>query len=265
VTCTVYRYDIGADIAMLFTPATRLVWTESPGSNTLEMQDVPAIAGSAHAHGVLVAMDNTWATPLGFRPLDAGVDFSVQALTKYVGGHSDLLMGAVTTRDEARYKTLRETGELLGYSVSGDDCFLALRGLPTMQLRLERHFASALQVAQWLAQQPAIAQVNYPPLASSPGHALWKRDYKLGSGMLSFTFRKAGLEAIEGFVRALRLFRLGNSWGGVHSLVAVAPLGKLNAGRASDTAGDEWLIRLHVGIEDAGDLVDDLRQALSVI
>lgn len=258
VQYNLYRDDIGAGISTLIAPNTKLVWTESPGSNTLEMQDVPAIVSAAHARGVLVAMDNTWATPLGFRPLDSGVDFSVQALTKYVGGHSDLMMGAVTTRDDARSKALRESAELLGYYVSPDECFLALRGLPTLPLRLERHFASALHIAHWLEGQPAVARVNYPPLESSPWHALWKRDYKLGSGMLSFVLKLSGLETIERFVEALKLFRLGNSWGGIHSLVAVIPLA---AGKMAAEA--EWLVRLHVGIEDPMDLVDDLQRAFA--
>ena len=261
VQCSVYGSAFGADISSLFRPATRLVWTESPGSNSLEMQDVPAIVGAAHAHGVLVAMDNTWATPLGFRPLDAGVDFSVQALTKYVGGHSDLLMGAVTTRDEKHGMALRETCERLGYYVSPDECFLALRGLPTMALRLERHYASALRIAHLLAAHPAIARVNYPPLPSDPGHALWRRDYTLGGGLLSFSFKAAGLQPIERFVSALKLFRLGNSWGGVHSLIAVSPK-PVRPGMEQDA---EWLVRLHAGIEDADDLLEDLQQALQML
>jgi cystathionine beta-lyase len=263
VQFTIYPNDIGSGITGLFTPATRLVWIESPASNTLEMQDVPAIVASARAHGLLVAMDNTWATPLGFRPLDVGVDFSVQALTKYVGGHSDLMMGAVTTRNDVHYKLLRDTAELLGYYVSPDECFLALRGLPTMPLRLERHFCSALRVARWLECHPAVAKVNYPPLESSPWHALWKRDYQFGSGMLSFVLKELGLRDVERFVGALKLFRLGNSWGGIHSLVAVMPARQEHG--IERTAKTEWLIRLHVGIEDARDLVDDLMQAISSI
>lgn len=258
VQLSVYRSDIGAGISKLFRPQTRLVWCESPTSDSLEMQDVPAIVRAAHACNALVAMDNTWATPLGFRPLDAGVDFSVQALTKYVGGHSDLLMGAVTTRDDKLHALLRQTCEQLGYYVAGDECFLALRGLPTMALRLERHCASALRIAQWLAHHPAIARVNYPPLASDPGHELWKRDYKLGSGLLSFVFNETGLTPIESFVERLKLFKLGNSWGGVHSLVAVSRRG----GSADEEA--QWLVRLHVGIEDADDLLADLAQALQM-
>ena len=254
VRCSAYPNDIGAGIAQWCEARTRLVWVESPASNTLEMQDVPAIVQAAHAHGALVAMDNTWATPIGFRPLDHGVDFSIQALTKYVGGHSDLLMGAVATRDPQRYRQLRETAELLGYYVSSDECFLALRGLPTLALRLERHFASALRIARALEGHPALASLHYPPLPSDPGHALWQRDFKSGSGLLSFTLRDQRLATIEAFVAALRYFRLGNSWGAVHSLVAVAPLQAPRQG---------WLIRLHVGLEDADDLLSDVQQALS--
>lgn len=253
VECSLYPGAIGDGIRSHFRPNTQLVWTESPGSHTLDMQDIPAIVQAAHAHGIRVAMDNTWATPLGFRPLDVGVDYAVQALTKYVGGHSDLMMGAVTVRSEAHYTALRNMAELLGYYVSPDECFLALRGLPTLALRMERHFQSALRIAQWLQQQPAVATVHYPPLASDPGHALWRRDYRMGSGLLSFTLRDADLQRLEALVAALKLFKLGNSWGGVHSLIAVAPL---------RTAHPAWVVRLHVGLEDATELVEDLSKAL---
>lgn len=256
VACSLY----GADLEAQLRPNTRLVWVESPGSNSMQMQDVPAIVQAARENGVLVAMDNTWATPLGLRPLDIGVDFSVQALTKYVGGHSDLLMGAVTTRDPAQAALLRGTSELLGYYVAPDECFLALRGLATMALRLERHFASALRIARWLDGHAAVARVNYPPLESDPGHALWRRDYKLGNGLLSFTLKDGGLEAVERFVGRLALFRLGNSWGGVHSLVAVSPLPARAETAGGGGAG--WLLRLHVGIDDADDLLADLERAL---
>ncbi|RZT06246.1 cystathionine beta-lyase [Duganella sp. CF402] len=253
VRCSTYPNQAGADIARHFEERTRLVWVESPASNSLEMQDVPAIVSAAHAQGALVAMDNTWATPLGFRPLDHGVDYSIQALTKYVGGHSDLLMGSVATRDPERYRQLRDTGELLGYYVAADECFLALRGLPTLALRLERHYASALKLAQALEGHPALASLHYPPLPSDAGHALWRRDFKLGSGLLSFALRERELAAVEQFVAALRYFRLGNSWGAVHSLVAVSPLRAPQQG---------WLVRLHVGLEDADDLLHDVMQAL---
>ncbi|WPC67176.1 PLP-dependent transferase [Rhodoferax ferrireducens] len=188
-------------------------------------------------------MDNTWATALGFRALDAGVDYCVQALTKYVGGHSDLLMGAVSTRDVAAYHALRDTAELLGYYVAPDECFLALRGLPTLALRLERQYASALRIATFLQSHAAISQVNYPPRPGDTYHHLWQRDFKLGNGLLSFTLRQNDMQAIENFVAALQLFTLGNSWGGVHSLVAVAPQRATSSG---------WLLRLHVGGRTGG-------------
>jgi cystathionine beta-lyase len=256
VSCSLY--GSADDLTALLQPNTRLIWTESPASNSLEMQDIPAIVQAAKAHGALVAMDNTWATPLGFRPLDFGVDFSVQALTKYVGGHSDLLMGAVSARKEEWVRALRVTCEELGYYVAPDECFLALRGLATMALRMERHQATALQIAALLAAHAAVAQVNYPPLPGDAGHALWKRDYKLGSGLLSFTFKEAGLAPVERFVSGLRLFKLGNSWGAVHSLVAVAQR-RMPAG---STGEGDWLVRLHAGIEDQDDLLADVRAAL---
>ncbi|BBB62636.1 cystathionine beta-lyase [Undibacterium sp. KW1] len=253
---SIYPNDIGAGIADFFGHNTKLVWTESPASNSMEMQDIPAIVAAAHARQIKVVMDNTWATALGFRALDAGVDFSIQALTKYVGGHSDLLMGAVSTRDEAAYHALRDTAELLGYYVAPDECFLALRGLPTLALRLERQYASALRIAAFLQSHAAIAQLNYPPLPGDTYHHFWKRDFKLGNGLLSFSLKQDDLPAIEKFVAALQLFTLGNSWGGVHSLIAVAPQ------RAPKTG---WLLRLHVGVEHVDDLLADLERALATL
>ncbi|MFZ6642379.1 trans-sulfuration enzyme family protein [Undibacterium sp. TC4M20W] len=251
---SIYPNDIGAGIVDFFEDNTKLVWTESPATNSMEMQDIPTIVAAAHARQIKVVMDNTWATALGFRALDAGVDFSIQALTKYVGGHSDLLMGAVSTRDEASYHALRDTAELLGYYVAPDECFLALRGLPTLALRLEKQYASALRIAEFLQKHAAIAQLNYPPLPGDTYHHLWKRDFKLGNGLLSFSLKQDNLPAIEKFVAALQLFTLGNSWGGVHSLIAVAPQ------RAPKTG---WLLRLHVGVEYVDDLLADLERALS--
>jgi cystathionine beta-lyase len=184
------------------------------------------------------------------------VDFSVQALTKYVGGHSDLLMGAVSTRDVAAYQTLRDTAELLGYYVAPDECFLALRGLPTLALRLERQYASALRIAAFLQSHAAVSQVNYPPLPGDTYHHLWQRDFKLGNGLLSFTLKQNDMRSIEKFVAALQRFTLGNSWGGVHSLIAVAPLRGTSSG---------WLLRLHVGVEPVDDLLADLTQALAAL
>lgn len=253
---TIYPNDIGAGIAGLFEDNTKLVWTESPSSNSMEMQDIPAIVAVAHARQIKVAMDNTWATALGFRALDVGVDFTVQALTKYVGGHSDLLMGAVSTRDDVAYRALRSTAELLGYYVAADECFMALRGLPTLALRLERQYASALRIAAFLQNHAAIDQLNYPPLPGDAYYPLWKRDFKLGNGLLSFTLKKNSLDAIERLVSTLKLFALGNSWGGVHSLIAVAPQRPPKTG---------WLVRLHAGVEHVDDLLADLTRGLAAL
>ena len=253
---SIYPNDIGAGIADFLEDSTKLVWTESPASNSMEMQDIPAIVAAAHARQIKVVMDNTWATALGFRALDVGVDFTIQALTKYVGGHSDLLMGAVSTRDEVAYRALRDTAELLGYYVAPDECFLALRGLPTLALRLERQYASALRIGEFLQNHAAIDQLHYPPLPGDAYHHLWKRDFKLGNGLLSFTLRQNNLETIERFVAALQVFTLGNSWGGVHSLIAVTPQ------RAPKTG---WLLRLHVGVEHVDDLLADVTRALATL
>lgn len=253
IATSIYPAEMRGDISRLLAPDVRLVWTESPGSNTLVMQDVPAIAAAAEARNIPVAMDNTWATPLGFRPLDHGVTFSVQALTKYVGGHSDLLMGAVTVKDPQIYRRLREVAELLGYYVSPDECALALRGAGTLALRLERHAQSALTVARWLSHQPAVHALNYPPLPGAPGHELWLRDYESAAGVLSFVLVANDRTSVRRFIEHLRIFRLGASWGGVHSLVSAIPL------QSSDAA---FLIRLHIGLEDVDDLIADLDIAL---
>jgi cysteine-S-conjugate beta-lyase len=250
-----YPASIGAGIAELLRPQTRLVWTESPGSNTFTVQDVPAIAGVTRARGVLCAMDNTWATPLGFRPLDHNVDLSVQALTKYAGGHSDLLMGAVTVRERALYERLRRTGELLGHYVSPDECALVLRGLGTMALRLKHHGASALAVANWLAAQPAVERVYYPALPTDPGHDLWRRDFRSAAGVLSFLLRADYERDVARMVEALRIFQLGASWGGLHSLVAILKAPQV------DSATTRSLVRLHVGLEAEEDLLADLASA----
>lgn len=255
VVPSTYDGSIGGNIATLLAPEVKLVWVEAPGSNTLDMQDVPAITAACQRGNVMVAMDNTWATPLGFRPLDNGVTFSVQALTKYVGGHSDLLMGSVTVREEQTYLLLRERAELLGYYVSPDECALALRGAGTMALRLERHAESALKVARWLSSHPAVEVTNYPPLPGSAGHEIWRRDFRSAAGVLSFKLRNSGRAVTKRFVEELQLFRLGASWGGIHSLVAPLPDRKLDG---------SYLIRLHVGLENVDDLVADLEKALEV-
>jgi len=251
-------YDplIGGDIERLFRPNTRLVWCESPGSVTMEIQDVPAIAAAARRAGAVCALDNTYAAGVLFDAFAHGVDVSMQALTKYVGGHSDLLLGSVSTRDEGCYEALGRARELLGHAVSPDDCSLALRGLQTLGVRLAHLEASTLRVAHWLAGRPEIARVLHPALASCPGHELWARDFTGSASLFSIVFAdRHDRDAVHGFVNRLSLFKIGYSWGGVTSLA---------------TAGDEtprdypgYLVRLNIGLEDPEDLVADLDQALA--
>jgi cysteine-S-conjugate beta-lyase len=245
-------------IASRLRPHTRLVWCESPGSITMDIQDVPAIVAAAHASGVIVALDNTWAAGVLFKPFDHGVDISVQALTKYVGGHSDLLLGSVTVRDEVLYQRLGIAYQDLGMAASPDDCSLALRGLQTLSVRLQAVEASALRVASWLAARAEIETVLHPALPSCPGHEIWKRDFTGSSGLFSVVFREpASRRELQDAMDRLTLFRMGYSWGGVSSLVvmpdtAAAP----NARRFGDR-----LLRFYVGLEDPDDLIGDLQQA----
>lgn len=259
----VEAYDplIGAGIAALIRPNTALVWTESPGSVTMEVQDVPAICEAAHARGVPVALDNTYAAGVLFDAFAHGVDISIQALTKYVGGHSDLLLGSVSVREAAYKDRVGDTFKQLGLAVSPDDCSLALRGLQTLGLRLERLEASALEIARWLAGQPGIATVLHPALPSCPGHETWKRDFSGSASVFSVLFDdRHSARQIEAFVDTLRLFKIGMSWGGVTSLALVYPAlerpGRDYAGR---------LVRLNVGLEECADLKADLAQALTAM
>lgn len=256
-----YPPQAGADIEALIRPNTRLICLESPGSLTMEMCDVPAIAAVARRHGVLTMMDNTWASPLGFRPLDHGVDFSIEAATKFFSGHSDVLMGSVATTDSAHYAVLREAQSTLGLQVSPDDCFLVLRGLETFPLRLQAQGESTYRIASWLAQQPLVERVWYPPLASDPGHALWQRDYRSKGCLFSLQLVQAEEAAFHAFFDALTQFSIGASWGGVHSLAAFYPA-ELQRARLCP-ATDRPLIRLAIGLEDGDLLQADLQAALA--
>ncbi|WP_420237193.1 cystathionine beta-lyase [Telmatobacter bradus] len=255
-----YPADAGAKVAEHFRPNTHLIWVESPGSITMEVQDVPAIAAAAHAHGVIVAIDNTWAAGVLFKAFEHGVDVSVQALTKYVGGHSDLLLGSVTVRNEALLQRLGETRARMGISVSPDECSLALRGLQTLAVRLRHAEASALMIANWLAAQPEVQTVLHPALESCPGHTFWKRDFSGASGLFSLVFHQkfSGAE-VRAFVDALDLFEIGYSWAGTTSLAVTY---NLNHTRGASPYGDR-LVRLSVGMEETDDLIDDLKQALA--
>jgi cystathionine beta-lyase len=262
VEASFYPADAGASVAEHFRPNTHLIWVESPGSITMEMQDVPAIAAAAHAHGVIVAMDNTWAAGVLFKAFEHGVDVSVQALTKYVGGHSDLLMGSVTVRDEALLSRLGETRARMGLSVSPDECSLALRGLQTLAVRLRHAEASALTIANWLSARPEVETVLHPALESCPGHAFWKRDFSGANGLFSFVFRQKFSGAqVRAFVNALDLYEIGYSWAGTTSLAVTY---NLNHTRGASPYGDR-LVRLSIGMEDTDDLIADLKQSLARI
>lgn len=260
VECTFYPPEIGAGIKDLLRENTRLVWCESPGSITMEVQDVPAIAEAAHARGAFVVLDNTWAAGVYFDAFAHGVDITMQALTKYVGGHSDLLMGSVTVKDPDLYQQLGATQQLLGSASSPDDCSLALRGMRTLAVRLKHIEASALQIARWLAARPEIERVLHPALESSPGHEIWKRDFTGSAGVFSVVFKPAATKAeVLSLVDQLELFEIGYSWGGVTSLAVAYDFGR-SKGRPDY---GHRIVRLNIGLEDTADLLDDLEHALS--
>ncbi len=253
-------YDpmIGAGIAALIRDNTALIWCESPGSVTMEIQDVPAIVAAAHDKGVAVALDNTYAAGVLFDAFAHGVDVSMQALTKYVGGHSDLLLGAVSARDRAAFDKLGPIYQQLGLAVSPDDCSLALRGLQTLALRLDTLEKSTLQVATWLANHPAVDTVFHPALATCPGHDHWKRDWSGSASVFSFVFKdRITADQVVDFINALAVFKIGLSWGGVHSLAVVYP----DLDRPLQDFGGR-IVRLNIGLESVSDLIADLDQAM---
>lgn len=262
VEVTFYDPNLGARIADQLRPNTKLVWTESPGSVTMEVQDVPAICEAAHSAGALVALDNTWAAGVLFDAFAHGVDITMQALTKYVGGHSDLLLGSVTARDKQLFDRLGVAQQLIGLSVSPDEASLALRGLKTMAVRLKAIEAAALDLARWLAERPEVELVLHPALESCPGHQFWKRDFTGSAGVFSIVFREQfSKEKVLGFVNALELFEIGYSWAGVTSL-AVAYDFHRNKNRPDY---GHRIVRLNIGLEDVEDLRSDLTQALNAM
>lgn len=243
------------DVAARVDGATKVVYVESPGSLTMEMQDIPAIAAVAHAAGAVVVADNTWATPLYCRPLDLGADVALLAATKYIGGHADIMMGTITANDRC-WPRLKEVHGAMGVCVGPDDAYLALRGLRTLEVRLRRHAQSALAVANWLEGHHEVAEVLYPALPSDPGHALWQRDMTGASGLLSFVLRGWSETEAAQLLDELALFGLGYSWGGFESLASIGTHGITRTARPYDRAGP--LIRLHIGLEDPDDLLADL-------
>ncbi len=255
---TIY-YDplAGVGIESLIGERTRAVFMESPGTHTFEVQDVPAICRVAHERGLVTLLDNTWATPLYFPAIAAGVDLSILACTKYIGGHADLMLGAVTVA-EPMARRLEQTRRVLGQTAGPDDCWLALRGLRTLDVRLERHQANALKIAHWLKDQPQVARVLHPALADCPGHVHWRRDFKGSTGLFSFVLDGGDAAARARLIDGLELFGIGYSWGGFESLAVPAD-------PVRTATRQEWegpLVRLHVGLEDPDDLIADLAAGL---
>ncbi|MGH7098580.1 MAG: cystathionine beta-lyase [Stellaceae bacterium] len=256
IETTYYDPLIGGDIDRLIRPNTRVVYTESPGSLTFEVQDIPAIATVAHAAGATVLMDNTWASPLLFPSFARGVDVSIHAATKYIVGHSDVMLGAVITTEEA-YLPVRTMAADLGHCAAPDDAYFALRGLRTLSVRLERHQKNALTVARWLQTRPEVARVLYPALPEDPGHALWKRDFVGASGLFGVVLKPAPQTAVHALIDALDLFGIGASWGGFESLIQPTTPARIRSATRWQAEGPT--LRLHIGLEDPQDLIADLK------
>jgi cystathionine beta-lyase len=255
VETTYFDPLIGAGIAALFKPNTRVVMVEAPGSQSFEMPDVPAIAAAAHAHDVLVIDDNTWATPLFRRSLEQGVDISIQAATKYIGGHSDIMFGTISANAKT-WPVIAENIRLLGVCAGPDDVFLALRGLRTLAVRLAQHHRSGLEMARWLQDRPEVVKVLHPALESDPGHAIWKRDFTGASGLFSIVLKDAPQKAVDALLDTVTLFGMGFSWGGFESLVI--PFDCSSYRSATKWAPDGPTLRLHIGLENVEDLKADL-------
>lgn len=257
-------YDpmIGAGIAELILANTKLIWTEAPGSVSMEVPDIPAICSAAHARGVLVAIDNTWSGGIAFAAFEHGVDIIMQALTKYQSGGSDVLMGALITKDRVLSARLQAAHMRLGFGVGMDDVYMVLRNLPTLKLRFEAHDASARKIATWLQTRPEISQVLHPALADCPGHAIWKRDFTGAGGLFSVLFDASYSETqTDQFVNQLKLFKIGFSWGGAHSLCVPYRIQHMR----KNWQHQGILVRFNIGLEDAEDLMADIEQALASI
>jgi cystathionine beta-lyase len=262
ISARYYDPMVGAGIAALIQPNTRLIWTEAPGSVSMEVPDIPAICEAAHAAGVLVAIDNTWSAGIAFAAFDHGVDIVMQALTKYQSGGSDVLMGAVICRDKALHQRLETAHMRLGYGVGADDAYLVSRGLATMKLRFDAHDRGAREVAGWLKARPEISRVLHPAFPDCPGHAHWKRDFTGAGGLFSVIFDERYSEAqTDRFIDSLRLFKIGYSWGGANSLCV--PYRMQGLRREWNAKGQ--LLRFNIGLEEPADLIADIEQALSAL
>ncbi len=258
IETTYYDPMIGAGIEALIKPNTRIIFLESPGSITMEVQDVPAIAEVAHRHDCIVMLDNTWGAGINFNPFDYGVDISVQAATKYIVGHSDVMLGTATATEEY-WPQLRDNSYLMGQCTSPDDLYLALRGIRTIGVRLKQHQQSALKVANWLASRDEVETILHPAFESCPGHEFFKRDFTGSNGLFSFVLNKGNKAALNALLDGMSHFKMGYSWGGFESLI----LGISNV--QSMRSATKWqydypLIRLHIGLEDVDDLIEDLEK-----
>jgi cysteine-S-conjugate beta-lyase len=262
VETTYYDPLIGAGIAGLFKPNTKAVIVEAPGSQSFEMPDIPAISAVAHEKGALVIDDNTWATPLFHRSLDQGVDISMQAATKYIGGHSDIMFGTISANARA-WPLVDETIRLLGVCAGPDDVFLALRGLRTLGVRLDQHQRSALDMARWLAARPEVIRVLHPGLESDPGHAIWKRDFTGASGLFSIVLKPAPQQAVDALLDTVKLFGMGYSWGGFESLII--PFNCADYRTATKWTPGGPTLRLHIGLEHVDDLKADLERGFAAL
>jgi cysteine-S-conjugate beta-lyase len=262
VTTTYFDPLIGADIASLMQENTRAVYLESPGSLSFEVQDVPAIAEVAHARGAVVLMDNTWASPLYFRALEKGVDLAIQSGSKYIGGHSDLMLGVVAANDKC-WPQLNHTVFTMGLCVGPDDMYLGMRGLRTMAVRLAHHYQAGLKVAHWFTKRPEVLRVLHPALESCPGHELWKRDFTGASGLFSIVLKPMPEKAVRAFIDALTLFGIGASWGGFESLVI--PFDCDDVRSATTWAPGGPAVRFHIGLEDVDDLIADLERGFAAL
>lgn len=260
ITARFYDPLIGHGIADMIQANTRLIWTEAPGSVSMEVSDVPTICAAARARGVVVVMDNTWSAGLVFRAFDHGVDIVIQALTKYQSGGSDVLMGAVITRDDALNHEIEQAHMRLGFGVGMDDVYLVLRSLPSMRLRFDAHDAAAREVATWLQQRPEISKVLHPALPDCPGHEIWRRDFSGAAGLFSVIFdARFSEEQIDTFVDGLCLFKIGFSWGGAHSLCLPYRLASMR----QSWQHQGCLVRFNIGLESVLDLIADIAQSLA--
>jgi cystathionine beta-lyase len=262
VATTYYDPLIGGGIAALMQANTRAIYVESPGSLSFEIQDVPAIAAAAHARGAVVLMDNTWASPLYFRPLDQGVDLAIQAGTKYICGHSDVMLGTAAA-NAAAWPRINDAATTMGLCVGPDDMYLAQRGLRTLGVRLAAHYAAGVKVARWLATRPEVLRVLHPALESHPGHALWQRDFTGACGLFSIVLKPVAVKAVHAFIDELTLFGIGASWGGYESLAIPFDCAPMRS--ATTWAPGGPTVRFHIGLEDVDDLIGDLERGFAAL